>query len=365
LNQEPIINEVQWTGTEFSAEHEWIELFNPRGQVIDLEGYTLVWRQRRADASEFPGGSLDSYEAWLRTLTLDEFVADAKQQGVEYHVVELHGEIGPRDYFLLERQVDMTVSDLEADLVYEPEAGDDRLLGDLLGDELYVFNAEGDLASSANTQYPTTTGDASGTVIRWLGWAAGGIVEDHWASMELVDPVLLDGTNGVPLGVDQDYFWATNHGIFIYGVDADRDLLTATARYINEALILRLLLDEAYAPDPIVVIAGKTTEVTVALHETDVEEEGYPQPLLFAVVPLPEDPFDCPTLCIAVELLDLLLVKITSEVAPMQLTSCEASDVCRVTVDVTNLDLGNYELFVTMGDGVVHGIPIVVVEAEE
>ncbi|UCF10063.1 MAG: hypothetical protein JSW65_08405, partial [Candidatus Bipolaricaulota bacterium] len=363
---EPIINEIQWTGTEFSEEHEWIELFNPLGGPIVLDGYTVAWRERRADVSEFPGGSLASYESWLRTLTLEEFILDAEVHGVEHHSVELNGEIGSRDYFLLERQVDETVSDLDADLVYEPELDDDLLLGDIRGEEVYLFNADGELVSTANTQYPTATGDVSGPVIRWLGWAAGGIVEDHWASMELIDPALLEGTDGIPAGIDQDEFWANNHGIFIYGVDAARDLLTATARYINEALILRLLLDEDYAPDPIVVIAGETTEVTVALRETEVEEEGYPQPLLFSVVPLHSDePIRCPTLCIAVELLELLLVKVTEEVAPIAIVSCEDTETCRVTVDVTGLELGDYELFVTMGDGVVHGIPIVVISEEE
>ena len=36
-----VINEIAWAGTAASSADEWIELFNPTDQPIDLSGWTL------------------------------------------------------------------------------------------------------------------------------------------------------------------------------------------------------------------------------------------------------------------------------------------------------------------------------------
>jgi hypothetical protein len=37
-----VINEVAWAGTQANADHEWIELYNPTNQNIDLTGWNLL-----------------------------------------------------------------------------------------------------------------------------------------------------------------------------------------------------------------------------------------------------------------------------------------------------------------------------------
>ncbi|MBN1858114.1 hypothetical protein JW848_02800, partial [Candidatus Bipolaricaulota bacterium] len=362
-----VINEVAWTGTEASGEDEWIELYNTRAAgdrqtAINLEGWTLAWCARRTALAELVGGTVASHRAWLRSLTLQELVADCETREVLCHQVPLSGLLPGSGYYLLERQENDTVSDLDADLVYTPIAGDARLLDDLRGEEIYLFDASGELESSANTDYPT---DLAGTVTRWIGWPAGALDTTEFASMELSDPILFD----LSAPLDEDSYWSTNHGIFIYGVDAAFDLLTATARYINEALILRLLLG-GNAPDPIEVIGGKAALVSVVLRQTAVEAEGIPQSILFAMDPLPAGLGGsiCPTFCIAVDEprlgISVLLTQILENVAPIIVREAYSDNTCLVTVDVSNLDPGDYQLFVTMGDGVVHGIPIRVIEEE-
>ena len=39
----PVINEVAWAGTAASAADEWIELYNPTTEEIDLSGWTLCF----------------------------------------------------------------------------------------------------------------------------------------------------------------------------------------------------------------------------------------------------------------------------------------------------------------------------------
>jgi len=374
---EIVINEVAWTGTNFSGQDEWIELYSTRpagsrATNINLEGWTIVWGARRTSEDELHGGTVAAHESWLHSLTLDEFLQDCGNRGEVCHQVPLAGVMPGSGYFLLERQEDDTVGDLDADLVYEPTPNDARNLSDIRGEEIFLFNDEGELVSSANTHYPTITligasGEEIVQVVRWTGWPAGAVERgSEFASMELGDPLLFDRDHGI----DRDEYWSTNLGIFIYGVDAAHDLLTATARYINEALILRLLLGPN-APEPIVVVGGEGAVVSVALHQTEVEEEGYPQPILFGVGPLAAGAGGavCPTFCVAVDEpglgISVLLTQILEDTAPIQVEPCKSNNTCLVTVDVSQLEPGDYQLFVTMGDGVVHGIPIRIIEEEE
>jgi len=75
-----IINEVAWAGTLASAHDEWIELYNPSGSTISLDGWTLT-------------------------------------DGGDIHV-SLHGSIAPHTYFLLERTDNSTIQDIAADQIY-------------------------------------------------------------------------------------------------------------------------------------------------------------------------------------------------------------------------------------------------------
>jgi hypothetical protein len=75
-----LINEIAWAGTRSSAYDEWIELFNPGAEVIDLAGWHL---EDSGDIS-----------------------------------IILSGFIAPRSLYLLERSDDTTISDIRADLIY-------------------------------------------------------------------------------------------------------------------------------------------------------------------------------------------------------------------------------------------------------
>ncbi len=76
-----IINEIAWAGTQADANDEWIELYNPTANPIDLAG----WRLEEDDGT--PN-------------------------------IALSGTIPAGGYFLLECSLDTTVSDISADLIY-------------------------------------------------------------------------------------------------------------------------------------------------------------------------------------------------------------------------------------------------------
>jgi hypothetical protein len=74
------INEVAWAGTVASSSDEWIELFNPNSDPVDLAGWSLS-----------DDGDL---------------------------TVMLSGTIAPYSYLLLERTDDNAISNIAADLIY-------------------------------------------------------------------------------------------------------------------------------------------------------------------------------------------------------------------------------------------------------
>ncbi len=76
-----VINEIAWMGTEISHNDEWIELYNNTDENINLDGWIL----KTAD---------DELE------------------------IKLEGTILSKDFFLLERTDDTTLSDFLADLIY-------------------------------------------------------------------------------------------------------------------------------------------------------------------------------------------------------------------------------------------------------
>ncbi|WLD94271.1 phospholipase D-like domain-containing protein [Alkalihalobacillus sp. AL-G] len=80
-NGEVVINEAAWMGTNVSYNNEWIELYNPTGNPISLEGWTLS-------------------------------TADGTPS------ISLSGSIPAKDYYLLERTADSTVSAVTANQIY-------------------------------------------------------------------------------------------------------------------------------------------------------------------------------------------------------------------------------------------------------
>jgi hypothetical protein len=101
-----LINEVAWAGTNASANDEWIELYNPGSQAINLAG----WRLAADD------GSPD---------------------------IPLSGQIAAGGYYLLERTDDTTISDIPADLIYSGALSNN-------GEILRLYAPDGDVVDTAN-----------------------------------------------------------------------------------------------------------------------------------------------------------------------------------------------------------------------
>nr|WP_263013019.1 tandem-95 repeat protein [Ancylothrix sp. D3o] len=102
-----VINEVAWMGTQANATDEWIELFNPTSNAIDLTGWTI------------PSGT-------GTTITIT------------------NGVIAAGGYFLLERTSDATVNSLPANFVYTGG------LNNTTGTSLTLRSSEGTIIDSAN-----------------------------------------------------------------------------------------------------------------------------------------------------------------------------------------------------------------------
>ncbi len=113
-----IISEIAWAGTAASSYDEWIELYNPSSQPIDLTG----WHLTAAD------GSPD---------------------------IALQGTIPAQGFFLLERTDDTTVSDIPADLIYTGSLSN-------TGESLTLYGPSNEVVDTANANGgPWPAGDAA------------------------------------------------------------------------------------------------------------------------------------------------------------------------------------------------------------
>lgn len=102
-----LINEIAWAGTDASTSDEWIELFNPSSEIVNLED----WRLAASD------GTPD---------------------------ISLAGHIGPGRYFILERSDDNTIADITANLIYTGALGNG-------GETLILYGPGGEVIDSANS----------------------------------------------------------------------------------------------------------------------------------------------------------------------------------------------------------------------
>lgn len=101
-----LINEIAWMGTSISANDEWLELYNPTSNDIDLAGFRL----------EADDGSPK---------------------------IELTGKIPASGYFLLERTDDDTVPEITADLIYTGSLGN-------TGEWLKLYDSQGQVIDEIN-----------------------------------------------------------------------------------------------------------------------------------------------------------------------------------------------------------------------
>ena len=100
-----LINEVAWAGTLASANDEWIELYNPGSEAVDLTGWRLTDK-----------GDL---------------------------TIPLLGIIRPHTFFLLERTDDSSVADITADKIYTGNLSN-------AGESLWLTDSDDVLIDSAN-----------------------------------------------------------------------------------------------------------------------------------------------------------------------------------------------------------------------
>ena len=101
-----LINEVAWAGTQANSNDEWIELYNPGAQAINLAGWKLV-------------------------------AADGSPE------IILGGQVAAGGYYLMERGDDNTVRDVPASLIYGGALSND-------GEVLNLLAPNGSVVDTAN-----------------------------------------------------------------------------------------------------------------------------------------------------------------------------------------------------------------------
>jgi len=174
-SQTIVINEVAWAGTAANSADEWIELYNPSEEAVDLTGWTLTF-----------GEVTINLGTGVNTL------------------------LEPGGYFLLERTNDETVSDIDADLIYTKVLNNDGMLVELL-------DPTGEVVDTANAGQEA-------------GWAAGSDKDGDlpYATMERIDPLAADTPDN----------WRSNEGTLTCGHDAEGNTLNGTPKAKNAATIV-------------------------------------------------------------------------------------------------------------------------------
>jgi hypothetical protein len=286
-----VINEVAWGGTKASPGDEWIELLNNTDQSIDFTGWILRWRRKQPTTPE--------ERRWKE--------------------LELSGTLEANAYYLLERHHDKTVSDIEADLIYDTDKPYRLELSDL-GEIMELVDAGGDVVDTANADHPERDGWAAGT-----GPVAFG-------TMERIDP----------LSPDLDENWATNQGIIVNGLDADRVLLTATATVINEETLIRGLEETV----PQELAAGKQLTITLPFPEVLIGIEGVPRATLVAA--------------------DVAggggVLEPSAQEAALSGKKVEGLPNYELSLDTSELAPGTYRLWISMGNKVFPTLSVKIVE---
>ncbi len=175
--------------------------------------------------------------------------------------VELEGYIEPHGYYVLERESDKVICDLEADLIYDTEPPH-KLYFTPEGDVIELLDSFGNLMDTANVDNPDRT-----------GWAAGyGTDGGHeLGTMERIDP----------LGPDVDDNWKGNHRIITTGVDAEYNCIIGTPGAINEETLIRQVAGRL----PREVTAGAVLVYSAQAPEPCWEEDCLPRATLTRVDP--------------------------------------------------------------------------------
>jgi PKD repeat protein len=134
-----IINEIAWMGTNVSYNDEWIELYNPTNQEINLEGWTLK-------------------------------ATDGTPE------IILTGTIPAQGYFLLERSDDESVPEIIADQIYTGALSNS-------GENLELRDSQNNLIDAVNCQDGWLAGDnQTKASMERIDPFQGGSLADNWAT---------------------------------------------------------------------------------------------------------------------------------------------------------------------------------------
>ena len=168
-----VINEIAWMGTEVSLNDEWIELYNPNSEPVELLDWQLLFY------------SPEKTEPRTTAFSILETTTPA---------------IDGLGYFLLERTGDETVSDVEADYIYTGPLNND-------GGVFELRDENGDLIDKIDCSEKWFAGD-----------------NETKQTMERINPELLgsDSTN-----------WADNNLITRNGKDANGNNINGTPKTEN------------------------------------------------------------------------------------------------------------------------------------
>lgn len=90
LSQMVVINEIAWMGSINSADDEWIELFNPTDQAVDLLGWTLVSADGTPEIQL--SQSIDAHGFYLLERTNDDSVPGVVADQIYTGALENSGE---------------------------------------------------------------------------------------------------------------------------------------------------------------------------------------------------------------------------------------------------------------------------------
>jgi uncharacterized repeat protein (TIGR01451 family) len=256
-----IISEIAWAGTAADANDEWIELRNIGGEPVDLTGWVLRWRKKQPVTPEDFEWKIVQLSGVLQPSTtpvceLADLEPEPAIDFVKREVDDVSWFVVARpidfdeSYLLLERGSDLTVSNIDADIVYDDLAPYAMELSDE-GDIIELVNADGIVTDTANA-FPSYEGN----------WPAGDLLTQ--GTMERIDL----------LGPDEPENWHTNLGIITRGVDANGRPLIASADVMNSQTLaeMELFIDL----NAVKTLPGARLEVGLDLSRETRRETGWP-----------------------------------------------------------------------------------------
>lgn len=116
-NAQVLINEIAWMGNESSANKEWIELWNNSGENVNLDGWNLYSKDNTPD-------------------------------------IIFSGSIVSQGFFILERADDLTLPNINADLIYKGALGNN-------GEYLILKDNNGNIVDKIDASAGWFSGDNS------------------------------------------------------------------------------------------------------------------------------------------------------------------------------------------------------------